>query len=87
MQYVIGISFGFHDSSVSVISDSGDILCVVDEERFSRVKHDKSFPEHAIKYIKDRFCLKKLILPPSYIMKIQDRMFRVNCQIAVFLYF
>ena len=57
MQYVIGISFGFHDSSVSVISDSGDILCVVDEERFSRVKHDKSFPEHAIKYIKDRFCL------------------------------
>lgn len=36
----IGISAGFHDAAVSVISDSGDILFAGHSERYSKKKHD-----------------------------------------------
>lgn len=45
----VGIAFGYHDSSVAVIKDE-EILGIYAEERFSRLKHDKSFPTQAIKY-------------------------------------
>ena len=48
----IGFSFGFHDSSLSLIQD-GKILGVYSEERFSKIKHDKSFPSRALEYAID----------------------------------
>ena len=51
---IIGISCFYHDSAASLISDKGEILTAVQEERFTRKKHDSSFPKNAIKY-----CLKK----------------------------
>ena len=50
MKYIIGISALYHDSSASLIKD-GKILSAVQEERFSRIKHDSSFPTNSIKYI------------------------------------
>ncbi len=45
---IIGISAYFHDSSVALIED-GNIVYASQEERFSRKKHDSSFPNNALK--------------------------------------
>ena len=47
--YVLGISAFFHDSAVALIKD-GEILVAVQEERFSRIKHDSSFPIKSIQF-------------------------------------
>ncbi len=52
MNYILGISSYYHDSAAVLIRD-GEILAAVQEERFTRKKHDSRFPENAIKY-----CLK-----------------------------
>jgi len=46
----IGISCYYHDSSVCLLKD-GKVLLAVEEERFSGIKHDSSFPEKSIKWI------------------------------------
>ncbi len=48
-KYIIGISCFYHDSAAAIIKD-GEILSAVQEERFSRIKHDSAFPANAIKY-------------------------------------
>ena len=45
---ILGISAYFHDSAACVIKD-GKILVALQEERFSRKKHDERFPVLAIK--------------------------------------
>jgi carbamoyltransferase len=50
---ILGISSFYHDSSATLLID-GEIIAAVQEERFSRIKHDKDFPKHSIKY-----CLKE----------------------------
>ena len=47
--YILGISCFYHDSAVSLIKD-GEIISAVQEERFTRKKHDSSFPVRSIKY-------------------------------------
>jgi carbamoyltransferase len=49
---VIGLSFGYHDSSCCIIKD-GVLLAAVQEERFSRVKNDKAFPRTSLRYCLD----------------------------------
>ena len=46
---VLGISCHFHDAGACLIED-GRIVAAAAEERFSRKKHDGSFPERAIRY-------------------------------------
>jgi len=46
---VLGISAFYHDSSATIIRD-GEIIAAVQEERFSRKKHDSSFPANAVRY-------------------------------------
>jgi len=50
---ILGISAFYHDSAACLIRD-GEIVAAAQEERFTRKKHDFSFPKHAID-----FCLKK----------------------------
>jgi Predicted carbamoyl transferase, NodU family len=50
VKYILGISALYHDSAASLIRD-GKILSAVQEERFTRIKHDSSFPTNSIKYI------------------------------------
>ena len=38
-KYVIGVSFGYHDSAAALMKD-GHILSAVEEERFTGIKHD-----------------------------------------------
>ena len=47
--YILGISCFYHDSAAALIKD-GEIITAVQEERFSRKKHDSSFPLRSIKY-------------------------------------
>ena len=46
--YILGISSYYHDSASCLISD-GEIVSASQEERFTRIKHDQSFPIHSIK--------------------------------------
>lgn len=47
--YILGISAYYHDSAAAIIKDD-EILAAVQEERFTRKKHDPSFPSHAVRY-------------------------------------
>ena len=46
---VIGISAYYHDSAAALIVN-GEIISAVQEERFTRKKHDSNFPKNALKY-------------------------------------
>ena len=50
--YVLGLSCYYHDSAAALLKD-GEIISAAQEERFSRKKHDSSFPKNAVFY-----CLK-----------------------------
>ena len=47
---ILGISAYYHDSAAAIIVD-GDIVAAAHEERFTRKKHDPSFPTNAAKYV------------------------------------
>lgn len=46
---ILGISAFYHDSAAALIED-GRIIAAAQEERFTRIKHDASFPARAIAY-------------------------------------
>jgi carbamoyltransferase len=56
---ILGISAYYHDSAAAVVSD-GTIVSAAQEERFTRKKHDSSFPVNAV-----RFCLKQASMTPD----------------------
>ena len=47
--FILGISAYYHDSAACLLSD-GKIIAAAQEERFTRIKHDPSFPGKAIEY-------------------------------------
>jgi len=47
---ILGISAYYHDSAAALIID-GEIIAAAHEERFTRIKHDASFPINAAKYV------------------------------------
>ncbi|MBN2789426.1 MAG: carbamoyltransferase [Candidatus Delongbacteria bacterium] len=49
-EIILGISAYYHDSSAALIID-GEIISAVHEERFTRKKHDQSFPRKSIEHI------------------------------------
>ncbi|MEU5387173.1 carbamoyltransferase family protein [Kitasatospora cineracea] len=53
MTAVLGISCHFHDSAAALVID-GQVIAAAEEERFTRRKHDASFPTQAID-----FCLRQ----------------------------
>ncbi len=50
MTLILGISALYHDSAAALLQDE-DIVAAAQEERFTRKKHDPSFPVHAISYV------------------------------------
>jgi carbamoyltransferase len=50
---ILGISCYFHDSAAAILQD-GILVAAAEEERFTRIKHDYNFPDHAI-----NFCLEE----------------------------
>jgi len=47
---ILGISAYYHDSAAALIID-GEIIAAAHEERFTRIKHDSSFPINATKFV------------------------------------
>jgi carbamoyltransferase len=48
--YILGISAFYHDSAACVLKD-GKIIAAAQEERFTRKKHDPSYPRNAIEFV------------------------------------
>jgi carbamoyltransferase len=46
---ILGVSAFYHDSAAALVVD-GSIVAAAQEERFTRRKHDASFPRHAIEW-------------------------------------
>ena len=64
MARILGVSCYFHDAAAALVVD-GALIRAAEEERFSRRKHDASFPELAI-----RFCLEEG--PVDYVAFYED---------------
>tara|TARA_Y100001970_G_scaffold26090_1_gene31198 strand:- start:3420 stop:5255 length:1836 start_codon:yes stop_codon:yes gene_type:complete len=47
---ILGISAFYHDSAACILID-GKIVAAAQEERFTRIKHDPSYPSNAIKFV------------------------------------
>src|SRR5512137_2891818 len=56
---ILGISAFYHDSAAAVVRE-GQIVAAAQEERFTRIKHDHTFPKHAVDY-----CLREAGLTPE----------------------
>ena len=50
MNYILGISAFYHDSAACILVD-GKIIAAAQEERFTRKKHDPSYPRNAIEFV------------------------------------
>ena len=50
MSSILGISAFYHDSAASILID-GKIIAAAQEERFTRKKHDPSYPYNAIEFV------------------------------------
>ena len=50
MKSILGISAFYHDSAACLLKD-GKIVAAAQEERFTRKKHDPSYPYHAIEFV------------------------------------
>ena len=55
--YILGISCGYHDSAASLIKD-GTVLGACEEERFTGIKHDSTFPINTIKWLMETYNVK-----------------------------
>ncbi len=55
--YILGISAYYHDSAACILKDN-EIIAAAQEERFTRKKHDASFPHYAILYCLNQAKLK-----------------------------
>jgi carbamoyltransferase len=55
--HILGISAYYHDSAAALLRD-GEIIAAGQEERFTRLKGDASFPKHAVD-----FCLREAGIP------------------------
>ncbi len=56
MSLILGISCFYHDSATALIKND-EIIYASQEERFSRIKHDSSFPDRSINYILSKYNL------------------------------
>lgn len=52
MTYILGISCYYHDAAACLVNGE-EVIAAAEEERFSRDKHDSTFPDQAIKYCLD----------------------------------
>ena len=57
-QYIIGISAFYHDSAVCLFKN-GQLVFACEEEKFTGIKHDSSFPHKALNYIIKNYKIKR----------------------------
>jgi carbamoyltransferase len=57
-EYIVGITAFYHDSSACLFKN-GKLIFACEEERFTGIKHDSSFPTNTINYIFEKYGLSK----------------------------
>lgn len=57
-QYIIGVSAYYHDSSACLFKDN-ELVFACEEEKFTGIKHDSSFPHNTLDYIFKTYNLSK----------------------------
>lgn len=91
--YVIGISAYYHDSSVALFQ-RGELVFACEEEKFTGIKHDSSFPKIALTYLVKKYKLNKdnieavcfyenPDLKKSRIVEYSKKMFLINPILAI----
>ena len=55
--FILGVSCFYHDSAAALLQD-GVVIAAAEEERFSRLKHDSSYPKLAIQFCLDEAGIK-----------------------------
>ena len=58
-RWILGISALYHDAAAALLCD-GQLVAAAQEERFTRIKHDRSLPIRAA-----RFCLDQAGITPA----------------------
>jgi carbamoyltransferase len=56
--YIIGISAYYHDSSICLFKNE-ELIFAIEEEKFTGIKHDASFPHKSLEYIIDKYKIKR----------------------------
>jgi carbamoyltransferase len=69
---LLGVNYsGMHDSAVALLTDTGQVVCAVSEERLSRVKKDGRIPHRALSIIPwdnvDEIVVPYLADPPPFL--------------------
>ncbi len=62
MTLVLAIGDIYHDSCAALVDEDGRVLFAASEERFSRVKKDRSFPRRALAHILDNYDIRESVL-------------------------
>ena len=57
-KFIIGISAFYHDSSACLFKD-GELVFACEEEKFTGIKHDSSFPVNTLNYIFKKYKIRK----------------------------
>ncbi len=56
--YIIGVSAYYHDSSACLFKN-GELIFACEEEKFTGIKHDSSFPKNTLEFIFKTFKIKR----------------------------
>ena len=67
--HILGISCWYHDAAACILRD-GEIVAAAQEERFTRMKHDASFPTNAV-----AFCLEEAGIEKPDVVAFYDKPF------------
>jgi predicted NodU family carbamoyl transferase len=85
-KYILGVSAFCHDAAATILRD-GEIVAAAQEERFTRKKHDRSFPQNAIDYCLREAKIKKDDLDLAVFDDSYKKEVKKNCNFAVNSYF
>jgi len=56
--YIIGISAYYHDSSICLFKNK-ELIFAIEEEKFTGIKHDASFPHRSLEYIINKYNIRR----------------------------
>ena len=77
MKTILGISAFYHDSAATILVD-GKIIAAAQEERFTRKKHDSSYPFNAVEFVLNFSNLKLIDVDQMTVIFALLRMYSFN---------
>ncbi|MFN8457846.1 MAG: carbamoyltransferase N-terminal domain-containing protein [Anaerolineae bacterium] len=72
---ILGVSCYYHDAAAALLMD-GNLVAAAEEERFTRKKHDSSYPKNAISFVQSMRGLRRADL--DYVVFYENRWSNLN---------